>query len=66
VVVGPDGSVTATVADDGVGPGTGQRAGGQGLANIARRAETLGGSVEIGAGADGRGTNVAWVVPGSA
>ena len=65
VVVGPDGSVTATVVDDGVGPGTGERAGGQGLANIARRAEALGGSVEIGPGTGGRGTSVAWCVPGS-
>ena len=61
VVVGPDGAVMATVVDDGVGPGTGERAGGQGLANIARRAEALGGSVEIGPGPDGGGP--AW--PGS-
>jgi signal transduction histidine kinase len=65
VVVGSNGSVRATVVDDGVGPGTGERAGGQGLANIARRAEALGGSVEIGAGTEGRGTSVAWAVPGS-
>ena len=65
VAVAPDGAVRATVDDDGVGPGTGERAGGQGLANITRRAEALGGSMEMRPGPDGRGTSVAWVVPGS-
>ena len=48
----------------GSAPAPAERAGGQGLANIARRAEAVGGSVEIGAGAGGRGTSVAWGVPG--
>ena len=65
VSVAPDGAVTATVDDDGVGPGTGDRAGGQGLANIARRAEAFGGSMEMRPGSDGRGTSVTWVIPGS-
>jgi len=63
VAVGTDGAVVARVTDDGVGPGTGERSGGRGLTNIIRRAELLGGTVDVGPeGADG-GTCVAWTVP---
>ena len=63
VVVGPDGAVVATITDDGVGPGTGERSGGQGLTNIIRRAELLGGTVDIGPTGSSGGTRVAWSVP---
>ena len=60
VAVGADGAVVATITDDGVGPGTGERSGGQGLTNIIRRAELLGGTVDIGPAGSGGGTRVAW------
>jgi signal transduction histidine kinase len=57
-----EGEVALTVSDDGVGPGTGSRAGGKGLANLATRAEKLGGTFEIRAEANG-GTVVEFRVP---
>ena len=58
-----DGRLLAEVADDGKGvpgdPGTG----GNGLVNMARRAEALGGSCSLGGGLGGRGTKVTWQVP---
>ncbi|MFI1868553.1 GAF domain-containing sensor histidine kinase [Streptomyces jumonjinensis] len=61
----PDGSdgVRLTVADDGVGiPDGGRRSG---LRNLARRAESLGGSSVCGPGigVDGQGTTVRWEAP---
>ncbi|MEU5399702.1 GAF domain-containing protein [Streptomyces sp. NPDC005963] len=61
----PDGTdgVRLTVADDGVGiPDGGRRSG---LRNLARRAESLGGSslCEPGIGEDGQGTTVRWEAP---
>ena len=57
-----DRAVTVSVADDGVGsPATGSRTG-NGLINMASRAERLGGSFAMGAGADG-GTTITWTVP---
>ncbi|MEU0369626.1 GAF domain-containing protein [Streptomyces sp. NPDC006283] len=61
----PDGTagVRLTVADDGIGlPAGGRRSG---LRNLARRAESLGGSSECGPGIgeDGAGTTVSWEVP---
>ncbi|MEU0084813.1 GAF domain-containing protein [Streptomyces sp. NPDC006274] len=61
----PDGmaGVRLTVGDDGVGlPAGGRRSG---LRNLARRAESLGGSSGSGAGIgpDGAGTTVTWEVP---
>ncbi|MEU5975655.1 GAF domain-containing protein [Streptomyces sp. NPDC047315] len=61
----PDGAdgVRLTVADDGVGiPDGGRRSG---LRNLARRAESLGGSSTCGPGVgpDGRGTTVRWEAP---
>ncbi|MFI0775549.1 GAF domain-containing sensor histidine kinase [Streptomyces sp. NPDC021212] len=56
-------AVRLTVADDGVGvPAGGRRSG---LANLARRAEALGGSSTYGPGLgpDGGGTTVVWQVP---
>ncbi|WP_413808464.1 GAF domain-containing sensor histidine kinase [Streptomyces sp. OE57] len=56
-------AVRLTVADDGVGvPADGRRSG---LANLARRAEALGGSSIFGPGLgeDGRGTAVVWEAP---
>ena len=56
--------VELEVHDDGVGGAT-DRPGGRGLANMATRAERLGGRCEITTPADG-GTTVSWQVPGSA
>ncbi|GAA2918774.1 GAF domain-containing protein [Streptomyces thioluteus] len=59
----PDGreAVRLTVADDGVGiPEGGRRSG---LRNLAKRAESLGGSSSYGPGLDGRGTRVVWEAP---
>ncbi|MDG4530658.1 GAF domain-containing protein [Streptomyces sp. AV19] len=59
----PDGreAVRLTVADDGVGiPEGGRRSG---LRNLAKRAESLGGSSAYGPGLDGRGTRVVWEAP---
>ncbi|MEO3751771.1 GAF domain-containing protein [Streptomyces sp. B6B3] len=69
-----DGSVRMVVADNGVGmpeamdpvvrDGTSPTpGGGGGLRNIRRRAEGLGGSVEIGPGLEGTGTALIWQVP---
>ncbi len=66
VVLRPDGELVGTVTDDGVGPGRGERPGGRGLANMARRAEALGGSAHIGMGRDRKGTRVTWSVPPAA
>jgi signal transduction histidine kinase len=56
-----DGQLTAEVTDDGVGCGP-RRAGGYGLDNLARRADGLGGRLDIGAGPGG-GCRVTWGVP---
>ena len=55
--------LVATVTDNGIGAGPGERPGGKGLANLHHRAETLGGVLELGSGADGVGTVVCWRVP---
>ena len=59
LVVGDE--VCLEVVDDGVGT-TGDVAGGQGLANMAQRAEELGGTATIAPDPDG-GTRLTWVVP---
>jgi len=64
VVVVADADVVAlTVRDDGVGIGT-VASGGNGLRNMAARAESLGGSCSISTGAVS-GTVVSWMVPAS-
>jgi len=55
--------LVATVLDDGVGAGAGERPGGQGLPSLHHRAAALGGTLEVTAGADGSGTTVRWQVP---
>ena len=55
--------LVATVIDDGVGAGPGERPGGKGLASLHHRAEALGGTFELGAGPEGTGTTVRWQVP---
>ncbi len=55
--------LVTTVVDDGVGAGPGERPGGKGLASLHHRAEALGGTLELRAGADGAGTSVCWRVP---
>jgi signal transduction histidine kinase len=65
VVLGPTGALTATVTDDGVGPGTGERDGGRGRENMAGRAEALHGSADIGPGPAGVGTRLTWNIPGT-
>ena len=59
----PDGTdgVRLTVTDDGIGiPAAALRSG---LRNLARRAQSLGGSSTYGPGPDGTGTTVGWEAP---
>jgi signal transduction histidine kinase len=60
VEVGPD--VTLRVLDDGVGPPPVGAATGRGLANMAARAQRLGGSFTLRSG-EPRGTSLEWRVP---
>jgi PAS domain S-box-containing protein len=60
-ILAEESSATLVVSDDGVGIGSVPKAG-SGLANMAARAERLGGSVEI-TRSDGGGTVVIWRVP---
>lgn len=53
----------ATVTDNGVGAGDGERPGGRGLASLRHRAEALGGTLELRARPEGSGTIVHWQVP---
>jgi signal transduction histidine kinase len=57
--------LVASVIDDGVGAGEGERPGGRGLASLRHRADALGGTLEMdaGAGAGGKGTTLRWRVP---
>lgn len=57
-----DSAVTVSVADDGVGPPDTSDGPGNGLTNMASRAERLGGTFVIGPGQDG-GTTLTWTVP---
>ncbi|MBU2668065.1 sensor histidine kinase [Actinoplanes bogorensis] len=54
--------VRVEVSDDGAGP-TGGGGGGNGLRGIAERVSTLGGTLESGPGADGRGYRLAATLP---
>jgi len=63
VALARGGGLTATVVDDGAGIGQVPRPGGRGLANMAHRAEELGGSLSVEAGPGGRGTALTWSVP---
>jgi len=56
-----DGWLTATIDDEGVGPGSG-RPGGRGLTNLADRAARAGGSCTVEA-RPGGGTRVTWTAP---
>jgi signal transduction histidine kinase len=58
-----DGSVTLTIADDGVGMPAQPRPGGHGLRSMRGRAETIGAQLHIGPGPGGRGTAVALALP---
>ena len=55
------GELTAIIEDSGVGPGT-RADEGRGLANLAQRAERLGGQIAV-EPRDGGGTRVCWSVP---
>ncbi|MCU1453210.1 MAG: putative signal transduction histidine kinase [Acidimicrobiales bacterium] len=55
--------LVATVVDDGVGAGAGERPGGNGIASLRHRAEVLDGTLVLASGANGRGTTVRWRVP---
>ncbi|MCU1456470.1 MAG: putative signal transduction histidine kinase [Actinomycetia bacterium] len=57
-----DHDLVVTVSDDGRGAGTGERPGGAGIANLRRRAEVLGGDLELRARDDGSGTLLRWSV----
>ena len=54
------------VKDDGSGLPLVLRPAGRGLANMAHRAETLGGSMSVARGPEGTGTVLHWTVPGNA
>ena len=58
-----DRQIAVEVRDNGVGPGDHSRPGGRGLANLAQRAEVLGGSMGLNDGPNGRGTVFSWRVP---
>lgn len=60
---GDDRELRVVVADDGRGLPERPRPGSHGLRSMAARAETLGGTLEVGAGDDGRGTVVRLHVP---
>lgn len=55
--------VVLRVADDGIGVSPTPRPGGQGLRNMADRAEALSGTLELHGGPEGRGTEVVWRIP---
>jgi signal transduction histidine kinase len=61
VVAGDE--LTLRVTDDGIGIDEAPRPGGQGLRNMTARAQALGGTVVVGAGPGGRGTELRWRVP---
>ena len=62
-VVVDGGQLRLRVADDGIGPSAAPRPGrGDGLVNLTRRAQRLGGSFSV-ASAVGGGTVVEWCVP---
>ena len=62
VTVQADGNLSLEVVDDGRGVALEPGGGGNGLRNMMRRAQELGGRADIGPGAD-RGTTLQWVVP---
>lgn len=57
------GELEIVVVDDGIGVGEGRRDGGRGMVNMAARAQSLGGSVEVGPAPGRRGTLLRWCVP---
>jgi len=62
-IVATETDLVATINDDGVGAGAGERPGGKGLASLHHRADALGGTLELAPGDDGTGTSVRWQVP---
>jgi signal transduction histidine kinase len=62
VTVRADDNLSLEVVDDGRGVALEPGGGGNGLRNMMRRAQELGGRADIGPGAD-RGTTLQWVVP---
>jgi signal transduction histidine kinase len=62
VTVQADDNLSLEVVDDGRGVAIEPAGGGNGLRNMMRRAQELGGRADIGPGAD-RGTTLQWVVP---
>jgi len=55
--------LVASIVDDGIGAGPGERPGGRGLASLRHRAEVLGGTLELQTGNGATGTLVRWKVP---
>src|SRR5581483_9420600 len=64
VFVNGTGELLVCVTDDGVGPLRSERVGGNGLANIARRAEAYGGEMVLEPAPGGQGARLTWRVPG--
>jgi signal transduction histidine kinase len=58
-----DGRGRVLVADDGVGLPAAHHPGGHGLRSMRSRAETIGAALQLGPGADGRGTVVQLILP---
>jgi len=57
------GGAELTITDDGIGPGEGHRAGGEGMGNLARRAQAHGGTFELVPAPGGRGSRARWWAP---
>ncbi|MEY2467381.1 MAG: hypothetical protein QOF21_79 [Actinomycetota bacterium] len=63
VEIAPGDQLLVRVSDDGVGLSDTDRTEGNGLRNIVKRAEQLGGTAVLSEGDGGRGTSIVWRVP---
>jgi signal transduction histidine kinase len=63
VRLGVDTDLVLVVSDDGIGPPENAQCVGSGLRNMATRAESLGGRLDVTRATDAGGTLLRWVVP---